>query len=104
MLSQLSYAPERSSAGVASLATSDIISYPGAFVNTFFDFFRIFFEKENSRSKFRSADRNGVCSGGARDVIKSGTGDPESEQKREGKQAPCPDAPVTAIFILSALC
>ena len=64
MLSQLSYAPERSSAGVASLATSDIISYPGAFVNTFFDFFRIFFEKENSRSKFRSADRNGVCAGG----------------------------------------
>ena len=103
MLSQLSYAPERSSAGVASLATCDIISYPGAFVNTFFDFFRIFFEKENSRSKFRCADRNGVCSG-ACGVIKSGTGDPESEQKREGKQAPCPDAPVTAIFILSALC
>ena len=45
-----------------------------------------------------------VFAPGARDVIKSGTGDPESEQKREGKQAPCPDAPVTAIFILSALC
>ena len=58
----------------------------------FLIFFGFFLKKKipgvNSAVQIGTVFAPGACG-----VIKSGTGDPESEQKREGKQAPCPDAP-----------